>query len=167
MIAAEPRPRTPCASRRMRANRARQTSMFAGRRSTHPFRAHVSTASGVTATALRPGTSGIRTYGPRMSDPPSTPVAFTRGLLATGTWSSENGTYKDTGGHIAFLGGNIQFYPNLTEAATQLTLNNGRKGPSLLQALPFNPNAAINPRVYATPPAGLGSLAGTPAEKAP
>jgi prepilin-type N-terminal cleavage/methylation domain-containing protein len=105
--------------------------------------------------------------GLRMSSPPSTPVAFTRGLLSTGLWSADNGTYKDVGGHIAFLGGNIQFYPNVTEAATQLTLNSGRKGVSILQALPFNANASLNPRVYATPPAGVGSLGGTPAEKAP
>ncbi|MSU46393.1 MAG: type II secretion system protein [Lacunisphaera sp.] len=105
--------------------------------------------------------------GLRMSNPPTTPVAFTRGLLDTGLWSADNGTYKDTGGHIAFLGGNIQFYPNLTEAATQLTLNNGRKGSSLLQALPFNANPAANPRVYATPPAGIGSLAGHPGRKGP
>lgn len=105
--------------------------------------------------------------GLRMSDPPTTPVAFTRGLLASGTWSPENGAYKEVGGHVAFLGGSVQFYPNLTEAANQLTLNNGRKGSSILQALPFNTNAATNPRVYATPPAGVGSLAGTPAEKAP
>ncbi len=105
--------------------------------------------------------------GLRMGDPASTPVAFTRGLLATGLWSPDNGTYKDTGGYIAFLGGNVQFYPNLTEAASQLTLNNGRKGVSVLQALPYNANAALNPRVYATPPAGVGSLTGTPAEQAP
>ena len=105
--------------------------------------------------------------GLRMSDAPGTPVAFTRGLLATGTWDATNGTYKDVGGHIAFLGGNVQFYPNVTEAATQLTLNNGRKGVSLLQALPYNVNPALNPRVYATPPAGLGTLAGTPAQQAP
>ena len=105
--------------------------------------------------------------GLRMGDPASTPVAFTRGLLVSGLWSADNGTYRDTGGHVAFLGGNIQFYPNLTEAATQLTLNNGRKGVSILQALPYNANAALNPRVYATPPAGVGSLTGTPAEKAP
>ncbi len=104
--------------------------------------------------------------GLRMSDAPSTPVAFTRGLLATGNWSATNGVYKDTGGHIAFLGGNIQFYPNVTETPSQLTLNNGRKGSSLLQALPFNASAASNPRVYATAAAGLGSLAGTPAESA-
>lgn len=105
--------------------------------------------------------------GLRLGDAPTTPVAFTRGLLATGTWSVDNGAYKDLGGHIAFLGGNIQFFPNVAEAATQLTLNSGRKGVSLLQALPYNANTALNPRVYATPPAGLGSLAGTPAERAP
>ena len=105
--------------------------------------------------------------GLRMSDAPTTPVAFTRGLLTTGSWSTDNGVYHDAGGHIAFLGGNVQFFPNLTEAASQLTLNNGRKGSSLLQALPYNATAAANPRVYATPPAGLGTLAGTPAESGP
>lgn len=105
--------------------------------------------------------------GLRMGDAPSTPVAFTRGLLANGTWSAENGAYRDVGGHIAFLGGNVQFFPNLTEAANQLTLNNGRKGVSLLQALPYHPGTTLNPRVYATPPAGLGTLAGTPAQQAP
>lgn len=105
--------------------------------------------------------------GLRLTDAPTTPVAFTRGLLPNGTWSITNGTYRDTGGHIAFLGGSVQFYPNIAEAASQLTLNNGRKGGSLLQALPYNANPALNPRVYATPPAGLGSLTGTPAERAP
>jgi prepilin-type N-terminal cleavage/methylation domain-containing protein len=103
--------------------------------------------------------------GLRMSDGPTVPVAFTRGLLATGTWSADNGVYRDAGGHIAFLGGNVQFYPNTTEAANQLTLNNGRKGSNPLQSLPYHPHAASNPRVYATPPAGVGSLAGTPAER--
>jgi prepilin-type N-terminal cleavage/methylation domain-containing protein len=105
--------------------------------------------------------------GLRMSDGPTVPVAFTRGLLTDGTWSGENGVYREAGGHIAFLGGNVQFYPNTQEAASQLTLNSGRKGSSVLQALPYNSNAASNPRVYATPPAGVGSLSGTPAERAP
>lgn len=104
--------------------------------------------------------------GLRMSDAPSTPVAFTRGLLATGSWSPTNGVYKDTGGHVAFLGGNVQFYGNVTETASQLTLNNGTKGVSILQAIPYNTNPALNPRVYATPLAGVGSLAGTSAENA-
>ena len=105
--------------------------------------------------------------GLRMSDAPSTPVAFTRGLLADGTWSAANGVYKDTGGHVAFLGGNIQFYGNVTETASQLTLNNGKKGVSILQAVPYNANASLNPRIYATPLAGVGTLAGTVAELAP
>ncbi len=105
--------------------------------------------------------------GLRIGDPATTPVAFTRGLLATGLWSPGSGVYKDTGGHVAFLGGNVQFFPNLTEAANQLTLNNGHKGVSVLQALPYNANATLNPRVYATPPAGVGSLTGTPAEQTP
>ncbi|HRG56098.1 MAG TPA: hypothetical protein PLG56_08670, partial [Lacunisphaera sp.] len=66
-----------------------------------------------------------------------------------------------TGGHIAFLGGNIQFYPNLTEAAAQLTLNNGKKGSALLQALP------LTARVYGTGSARLGTVGGTPAQHAP
>ena len=105
--------------------------------------------------------------GLRMSDGPTVPVAFTRGLLSSGLWSADNGVYRDAGGHIAFLGGNVQFYPNTQETDNQLTLNSGRKGSSVLQALPYNANAATNPRVYATPPAGVGTLAGTPAERAP
>ncbi len=105
--------------------------------------------------------------GLKMSDAPSTPVAYTRGLLATGIWSATNGVYKDTGGHVAFLGGNVQFYPNLTETGSQLTLNNGTKGVSILQAIPYNSNASLSARVYATPLAGVGTLAGTVAENAP
>jgi len=105
--------------------------------------------------------------GLKLGDPPTTPVAWTRGLLPAGTWSPENGVYRDTGGHIALLGGSVQFHPNLTEADFQLTLNNGRKGSSILQALPIPASAATAARVYATPPAAIGSLAGTPAERAP
>ena len=105
--------------------------------------------------------------GLKMSDAPSTPVAYTRGLLATGIWSATNGVYKDTGGHVAFLGGNVQFYPNLTETGSQLTLNNGTKGVSILQAIPYNSNASLSARVYATPLAGVGTLVGTVAENAP
>ncbi len=99
--------------------------------------------------------------GLRMGDAPSTPVAFTRGLQASGQWDPVSGTYKDTGGHIAFLGGNVQFYPNVSEADNRLTLSNGAKGSSIRQAIP------VNARIYATPPAGgqtVGSLAGTPGQ---
>ena len=96
--------------------------------------------------------------GLRMGDAPATPVAFTRGLQTTGRWDPVSGVYKDTGGHIAFLGGNIQFYPNVAETDTQLTLTNGTKGASILQAIP------VSARIYATPPTGgqtVGSVSGT------
>jgi len=96
--------------------------------------------------------------GLRMGDAPSIPVAFTRGLQVTGAWDANSGTYKGTGGHIAFLGGNVQFFPNVSEAANQLTLTNGVKGVSIRQAIP------VSARIYATPaPTGttIGTLAGT------
>jgi prepilin-type N-terminal cleavage/methylation domain-containing protein len=96
--------------------------------------------------------------GLRMSDAPSTPVAYTRGLQANGQWDPVSGVYKDTGGHVAFLGGNVQFYPNLTETDNRLTLTNGAKGTNVRQAIP------VTARIYATPPAGgqtIGSLNGT------
>lgn len=95
--------------------------------------------------------------GLRIGDAPTTPVAFTRGLRTDGVWDADNAVYKDAGGHIAFLGGNIQFYPNLTEAANQLTLINNRKGSNILQAIP------ATARVYATAFASVGSPTGTPA----
>jgi prepilin-type N-terminal cleavage/methylation domain-containing protein len=104
--------------------------------------------------------------GLRMSDAPSTPVAFTRGLLPTGSWDADTAVYKDTGGHIAFLGGNVQFFPNVSEAANQLSLSNGRKGASILQALPYSAVPAANPRIYASPSGGVGTPAGTPATPA-
>jgi prepilin-type N-terminal cleavage/methylation domain-containing protein len=116
-----------------------------------------SLSSGFTSKPL----SFVFVGGLRMSDGPTTPVAFTRGLLATGTWDPNDGVYKDAGGHIAFLGGNVQFYPNTNEAGNQLTLTNGRKGPSLLQAVP------VTARVYGTTSATLGSEAGTPGQTPP
>ncbi|MFZ5494007.1 MAG: type II secretion system protein [Verrucomicrobiota bacterium] len=99
--------------------------------------------------------------GLRIGDAPSTPVAFTRGLQTTGLWDPASGAYKDAGGHVAFLGGNVQFYPNLTETDNRLTLSNGAKGSNVRQAIP------VNARIYATPPPGgqtVGSLAGTPGQ---
>jgi prepilin-type N-terminal cleavage/methylation domain-containing protein len=96
--------------------------------------------------------------GLRIGDAPSTPVAFTRGLQTSGLWDAASGTYKDMGGHVAFLGGNVQFYPNLTETDSRLTLTNGTRGSSIRQAIP------ATARIYATPPPGgqtIGSLAGT------
>jgi prepilin-type N-terminal cleavage/methylation domain-containing protein len=49
--------------------------------------------------------------GLKMSDPATTPIAFTRGLKSDGTWDAASGVYGAEGGHVVFLGGNVQFYP--------------------------------------------------------
>lgn len=46
---------------------------------------------------------------------PTTPVAWTRGLQADGTWA-EHAPYGTAGGHVAFLGGEVKFFEKLTTA---------------------------------------------------
>lgn len=47
------------------------------------------------------------------SDPATTPIAFTRGLNTNGAWDLTAGAYKDDGGFIYFMGGNVARYRNL------------------------------------------------------
>lgn len=102
--------------------------------------------------------------GLKMSDPATTPVAFTRGLATDGKWdnnSDGNGTsvYGEIGGYIAFLGGNVQFYPDLgpTAAAGKLTQSNGKLTNNILQAIP----RTSTQRVYGKG-GTIGTSAGTP-----
>ena len=78
--------------------------------------------------------------GLRLSDPSTTPVAYTRGLGQEGTWNGtatdgtpQRGVYNEAGGHIVFLGGNVQFYASIDNS---LVANTGRATSNLLQALP-------------------------------
>ncbi len=105
--------------------------------------------------------------GVRMSDPATTPIAFTRGLRPDGTWDPETGVYKDAGGYVVFLGGNIQFFPN---TATNKFVSNrsGRKTDNILEAIPFNStNNALSARIWATSGGGTGTPSGTPAVQGP
>jgi prepilin-type N-terminal cleavage/methylation domain-containing protein len=108
--------------------------------------------------------------GVKMSDPATTPVLYTRGLTAAGTWSATSGVYKDTGGFVAFLGGNIAFYANVQGANSPFLSNNPTstsrtKPQDIRQAIPFNAtNAALSARIYGVPPpAGAGGMLGTAA----
>ncbi len=61
--------------------------------------------------------------GLNTNNPATTPIAYTRGITASadGKWNATTGTYKDDGGHIVFLGGNVAFYKNLgTSTAGEL-----------------------------------------------
>lgn len=96
--------------------------------------------------------------GVRMSDPPTTPIAYTRGLQPNGQWDPDSGVYKDAGGFIAFLGGSVTFHTSTAGLFTSST--SGRRVTDIRNAIP--PTA----RIYATPaPVGqtLGSADGTPA----
>ncbi len=116
--------------------------------------------------------------GVKMSDPATTPVLYTRGLQANGTWSATSGVYRDTGGYIAFLGGNVSFYPNISTPATSPLVSNNTASTSqtkpidVRQAIPFSATAASNGRIYGIAPlagaAGmLGTAAGTVATRGP
>jgi prepilin-type N-terminal cleavage/methylation domain-containing protein len=104
--------------------------------------------------------------GVKLSDPPSTPVAFTRGLTSSGTWSRANGVYGEAGGYVAFLGGNVVYH---TTVAGRLISNaSGRTVDDLRQAIPYTETSPA--RVYGTPPGSaalLGSLTGTAALPGP
>jgi prepilin-type N-terminal cleavage/methylation domain-containing protein len=108
--------------------------------------------------------------GVKMSDPATTPVVYTRGLQTNGTWSATSGVYRDTGGFIAFLGGNVQFYPNVQTQNSPFFSNNPTstsqtKPQDIRQAIPFNAsNAGASARIYGIPPpSGAGGMIGTAA----
>jgi prepilin-type N-terminal cleavage/methylation domain-containing protein len=104
--------------------------------------------------------------GVRVTDPPTTPIAFTRGLRADGHWDASTGVYKDAGGYIAFLGGNVQFY---SDTVGRLVSNRSTKPvTNILEAIPYNTaNPALSARIYSTAPGSLGSASGTPAIAGP
>lgn len=59
------------------------------------------------------------------NSPATTPVAYTRGIAtsADGKWDIDTGTYKDDGGHIVFIGGNVTFFKNLGTATAGELIN--------------------------------------------
>ncbi len=113
--------------------------------------------------------------GVKMADAATSPVAYTRGLQANGTWSTTSGVYKDSGGYVAFLGGNVTFYPNTSQIFTtnNAASTSGTKPTDVRQAIPFNASAPNNSaRIYGIPPntgAGgmIGSANGTLASRGP
>jgi hypothetical protein len=112
--------------------------------------------------------------GVKMSDKPTTPVIFTRGLVAnTGLWNQTSGVYGSTGGYIAFLGGNVAFYPSIQNTAqnpspfesNNPTSTSQTRPINILQAIPFNTSATTtSARIYSiNPPAGAGGMVGNAA----
>ncbi|MBI5767075.1 MAG: prepilin-type N-terminal cleavage/methylation domain-containing protein [Verrucomicrobia bacterium] len=108
--------------------------------------------------------------GLKTSDPATSPVVYTRGLQTNGAWSVASGTYKDVGGYIAFLGGNVEFFTNTATPTAVLTSNfSNRKIGNIQQAIPFNTsNSTLSARLWGIPPPGgttLGGVNGTLAQR--
>lgn len=99
--------------------------------------------------------------GLRMGDPATTPVAYTRGLQsATGTWDIDSGVYKDSGGFVAYLGGNVVFQSSTANVFTSNT--SGKKVTNVRNAIP------ITAKIYAVPATTgvtLGTVDGLLAER--
>jgi len=94
--------------------------------------------------------------GLKMSDPATTPIAFTRGLNAQGTWDDTRGAYGSAGGHIVFLGGNVQYYQSIDN---RLVNTAGRPTNDIRETIPAP--AGGNQRIYGKNSA-IASEAGVP-----
>ncbi len=70
--------------------------------------------------------------GLQTSDPATTPVVFTRMNTANSVWG-ENDPYGNDGGHVAFLGGNVSWYTDLTN---ELIADDGDAASTLATAVP-------------------------------
>lgn len=111
--------------------------------------------------------------GLRLGDPATTPLAFTRGLNTAGTWSGTSGSeddpnlgvYGDTGGHVVFLGGNVEFYSSVEDS---LISNTGRPTSNVRQAVPNRTNGTTAVRILGQDSAnGVASANGTSAQRGP
>ncbi len=74
--------------------------------------------------------------GLRTDMPFTTPIAWTRGLRPDGKWDAA-GVYGTEGGHIVFLGGNVQFYKDLgSDKDPRLLGIDGKPTSNILDTLP-------------------------------
>ena len=95
--------------------------------------------------------------GLRMTDPATTPIAFTRGLNAQGGWDRDRGVYRQDGGHIVFLGGNVQFYQSIDD---RLVNTQGKPTNDIRETIPAPADGTQ--RIYGRNSA-IASEAGVPA----
>ena len=95
--------------------------------------------------------------GLRMTDPATTPIAFTRGLNAQGDWDRDRGVYRQDGGHIVFLGGNVQFYQSIDD---RLVNTQGKPTNDIRETIPAPADGTQ--RIYGRNSA-IASEAGVPA----
>lgn len=67
--------------------------------------------------------------------PPTTPIAWTRGLQPDGTWATHS-PYGSEGGYIVFIGGNVGFYRDLKSGDELVRFDGTGITSNILEALP-------------------------------
>jgi prepilin-type N-terminal cleavage/methylation domain-containing protein len=80
--------------------------------------------------------------GLNTNDPSTTPVAYTRGLPTNASIWASSGPYQSDGGHIVFLGGNVAFYRNTSNAFINAT--NGSQSSNINDTRPRTAANAIS-----------------------
>ncbi len=96
------------------------------------------------------------------SYPSTAPLAWTRGIAGStdGRWSTATGVYEDEGGHVVFLGGNVQTYKTLgaNPAGGSLIGSNG----STTNEIPATVRLGRNVRFFEEDTAGNVSVTKSP-----
>lgn len=103
-------------------------SAYKGDKRTAPINPKFANAPLAFAVAIFPPGKG------RTSLPATTPLAWTRGLQPDGTWSKTHGTYGDWGGHIVFMGGNVEKFKSIDGKLVKFGTNEPTS--NILEALP-------------------------------
>ena len=79
--------------------------------------------------------------GLRTSDLTTVPIGYTRGLSKSGEWKDGKAPYNDWGGHMVFMGGNLEKYKSIDD---KLINTKGRPTSNLAECVPAaNKNAKI------------------------
>ncbi len=109
--------------------------------------------------APKPAVSFDYATGLTVAMPPTTPVAWTRGLREDGTWDPAMAVYGRDGGHVAFLGGNVTFFRDLR--STPLLRVDGTSSSNILDVLP------ASARVVGSGPGSLNGSKGRGPARSP
>ncbi|MEY4489630.1 MAG: hypothetical protein RIQ79_2138, partial [Verrucomicrobiota bacterium] len=84
------------------------------------------------------------TLGLTTGDSATTPIAYTRGITTPtdGNWTAADGVHGTDGGHIVFIGGNVQWFRNLGAAAAtgELIGSDGNKTNDIKKTIKTNAN---------------------------
>lgn len=79
------------------------------------------------------------------TDASTTPIAWSKGVNASGVWSdsASNSPWKKDGGHIVFLGGNVGWYKGPLSTNSGVISTNGVATNNIFSAIPDRSSTAV------------------------